>query len=158
MCQTVSKISCLEDACLNVKYSRVSIKQWKIQYVNTKNNWKSWYSSCVLSHFSHVQLSANLWTVNHQAPLSMGFSRQEYMDCHALLQGIFPTQGSNSHLLCLLRWQAGSLPLTPPGKPSRVNFVNHIYDTFSNRFQFIKVISIQSTNNILISFNACRTL
>ena len=25
----------------------------------------------------------------------------------SLLQGIFPTQGSNSHLLCLLHWQAG---------------------------------------------------
>ena len=35
-------------------------------------------------------------------------------DCHALLQGIFPTQGSNLHLLHLLHWQAGSLPLTPP--------------------------------------------
>ena len=28
--------------------------------------------------FSHVQLFATLWTVAHQAPLSMGFSRQEY--------------------------------------------------------------------------------
>ena len=37
------------------------------------------------------------------------------MDYHALLQGIFPTQGSNLHLLCLLRWQAGSSPLPPPG-------------------------------------------
>ena len=36
------------------------------------------------------------------------------VDCHALLQGIFPTQGSNPHLLCLLHWQAGSLPLVPP--------------------------------------------
>ena len=36
--------------------------------------------------------------------------------CHALLQGIFPTQGSNPCLLCLLHWQAGSLPLAPPGK------------------------------------------
>ena len=35
-----------------------------------------------------------------------------------LLQGIFPTQESNLHLLCLLPWQAGSLPLAPPGKPS----------------------------------------
>ena len=35
---------------------------------------------------------------------------------HALLQGIFPTQGSNPHLLGLLHWQAGSLPLTPPEK------------------------------------------
>ena len=39
---------------------------------------------------------------------------------HALLQGIFLTQGWNlylSCLLCLLHWQAGSLPLAPPGKP-----------------------------------------
>ena len=44
------------------------------------------------------------------------------MDCHALLQGIFPTQGSNQHLLCLLQWQACSLPLAPPGKPPSVQF------------------------------------
>ena len=36
--------------------------------------------------------------------------------CHFLLQGIFPTQGSNPHLLGLLHWQEGSLPLAPPGK------------------------------------------
>ena len=38
------------------------------------------------------------------------------MGCHFLLQGIFSTQGRNSHLLCLLHWQACSLPLAPPGK------------------------------------------
>ena len=32
---------------------------------------------CVLSSFSHVWLCATLWTVACQAPLSMGFSRQE---------------------------------------------------------------------------------
>ena len=32
----------------------------------------------VLSHFSHVQLFATLWTLTHQALLSMGLSRQEY--------------------------------------------------------------------------------
>ena len=37
--------------------------------------------------------------------------------CHFLLQGIFPPQGSNPSLLCLRHWQAGSLPLAPPGKP-----------------------------------------
>ena len=36
---------------------------------------------------------------------------------HALPQGIFPTQGSVPCPLCLLRWQVGSLPLAPPGKP-----------------------------------------
>ena len=33
---------------------------------------------CVLSHFSRVRLFATLWTVPHQAPLSMRFPRQEY--------------------------------------------------------------------------------
>ena len=37
--------------------------------------------------------------------------------CDALLQGIFLTQGSSLCLLCLLHWQAGSLPLALPGKP-----------------------------------------
>ena len=37
--------------------------------------------------------------------------------CHALLQGIFPTRGSNSRLLYFLHWQAAALPLVPPGKP-----------------------------------------
>ena len=61
----------------------------------------------VLSCFSHVRLYVTLWTVAHQAPLSMGFSRQDTgMGCHAILQGIFPTQGSNQYLLHLLncRW------------------------------------------------------
>ena len=33
---------------------------------------------CVLSHVSRVRLCATLWTVARQAPLYMGFSRQEY--------------------------------------------------------------------------------
>ena len=36
--------------------------------------------------------------------------------CQALLQEIFLTKGSNTHLLCLLNWQADSLPLVLPGK------------------------------------------
>ena len=53
-----------------------------------------------------------------QAPQSMGFFRYEYrsgLPCPP--PGIFPTQGLNLCLLCLLHWQAGSLPLTLPGKP-----------------------------------------
>ena len=40
---------------------------------------------------SHGQLFATPWTIAHQAPLSMGFSRQEYWR-GLLLHGIFPTQ------------------------------------------------------------------
>ena len=77
---------------------------------------------CVLSHFSHVQLFATLWTAARQAPLSMGSGENIGMGCHALLQGIFPTQGSNSHLLCLLNRQVCSLPLEPSGKPISQGF------------------------------------
>ena len=57
-----------------------------------------------------VQLFATPWTEDHQASLSMGFSRQEYWS-----RWPFPPPGDlNAHLnahLHLLRWQEGSLPL-----------------------------------------------
>ena len=40
------------------------------------------------------------------------------VDCHALLQGNFPIEGSNPSLMSL-HWQAGSLPLAPTGKPQK---------------------------------------
>ena len=49
---------------------------------------------------------------------AMGFSKQGYWsELPCLLQGIFPTQGSNLSLLSLLHQQACSLSLAPPGKP-----------------------------------------
>ena len=48
----------------------------------------------------HVQLFATLWTIALQAPLSMGFSRQEYwggLPCPSL--GVFLTQGLNADLI-----------------------------------------------------------
>ena len=56
--------------------------------------------ACVLSCFSFVWLFVTLQTRVLQSPLSMGFSKQDYwVGCHALLQGIFLTQGSNASLL-----------------------------------------------------------
>ena len=50
-----------------------------------------------------VAISSYLWTVAHQAPLFMRFSRQEYWSgLPFLLPGSFPIQGSNPHLLPLL--------------------------------------------------------
>ena len=49
--------------------------------------------------FTCVQLFATPWTVAYQAPLSMGFSRQEcWSGLPFLLQGIFPTQELNPGL------------------------------------------------------------
>ena len=57
----------------------------------------------VLSHFSRAQLFVTLWTVAHQTPLSMGFSRHEYwLLCpplgHLPNPGIKPTSLSSSAL------------------------------------------------------------
>ena len=64
-----------------------------------------------------VRLSATPCTVAPHAPLSMGFSRQEYwsgLSCPP--PGDLPSPESNPRLLHL-HWQAGSLPLRSPGKP-----------------------------------------
>ena len=44
-------------------------------------------------------------------------SNNTRVDSHFLLQGIFLTQGLNLHLLCILHWQADSLPLSYLGSP-----------------------------------------
>ena len=49
-----------------------------------------------LCHFSRVRLFSTPGTEGCQTPLSMRLPRQEYWSgLHSLLQGIFPTQGSN---------------------------------------------------------------
>ena len=56
-------------------------------------------NSSLLNSESGVWLFVTQWTVVHQAPLSMEFSRQRTrVNCHFLLQGIFPIQGSNPGL------------------------------------------------------------
>ena len=63
----------------------------------------------LLSCFSCVRLCATPWTVAHQSPLSMGFSRQEYWSGLPFPSpGNLPDPGSNQHLLY---WQAYSLIL-----------------------------------------------
>ena len=65
-----------------------------------------------------IELFVTSWTVAQQAPLSMGFPKQEYWSGLPLPSpGDLPHPGSNPRLLCLLHWQAGSLPQAPPGKP-----------------------------------------
>ena len=61
----------------------------------------------------------DLWTVAHQAPLSMEFSRQEYWSRLPFPSpGDLPDPGIEpACLMSHLHWQAGSLPLAPSGKP-----------------------------------------
>ena len=49
-----------------------------VGYIQRSKLYSLCMCACMLSLFSCVRLSATLWTVDHQVPLSMGFSRQEY--------------------------------------------------------------------------------
>ena len=71
----------------------------------------------VVQSLSCVSLFVTLRTAAHKAPLS----RQEYrsgLPCPS--PGDLPNPGTEPDLFCLLLWQAGSLPLAPPGKSMSV--------------------------------------
>ena len=116
---------------------------------------KSWYGgslACVWSHFSHVLLFATLWTADCQAPLSTGFSRQE--DWSGLP---CPPPG-------LLHWQADSLLLAPPEKPSSqpreiLNYVRwSVSYIFLRTFSFLSSLFLHKKNlsYLLLSLVHCQ--
>ena len=77
---------------------------------------------CLFSHctklLSGVRLFATLCTVAHQAPLSVGFSRQEYwsgLPCSP--PGDLPNPGTEPASLTSPALAGRFLPLAPPGKP-----------------------------------------
>ena len=95
-----------------VGYSPWGHKEWD----TTEATWHALLMLLLLlSRFSRVPLFVTPWTVAHQPPLSMGFPSKNIgvgfpdkntgVGCHALLQGIFPTQGSNPSLLRLQHWR-----------------------------------------------------
>ena len=71
----------------------------------------------MLSRFSHVRLLEILWTVTHQVPLSMGFSRQEYWSEFPFPSpGKLPNPGIEKSLMSLVL--AGRLfPTSSTWKP-----------------------------------------
>ena len=72
----------------------------------------------MLNCFSRIQLFVTLWMVTHQTPLSLGFPWQEYWSrllCSP--PGDLPDLRIELVSLIFMPWQAGSLPLVPPGKP-----------------------------------------
>ena len=88
---------------------------------------------CIISCFSHVQFFETLRTVAHQAPLSMGFSRQEYwsgLPCPP--PGDLPKLGIKPCLLHLL--QVDFLPIEPPGKSEVSICLYHFYSLSCHLF------------------------
>ena len=73
------------------------------------------YTYSKVKLLSRFQLFATLWTVAHQAPLTMGISRQGYWSGLPFPSpGELPDPGIESRFATL---QADSLPTEPPGKP-----------------------------------------
>ena len=86
--------------------------------------WRVWwllfvYSQlrvCACSVVSDSLRLCGLWSARILCPWDSP-GKNTGVSCHFLLQGIFPNQGWNPRLLCLLRRKACSSPLVPPGKP-----------------------------------------
>ena len=83
----------------------------------------------MLSHFSHVQLFAILWTVAFQAPLFMGFSRQEYWSGFPFPSlGALPNPGIEPMSLVSPALAGGFFTTEPPG-----NQVTSVINLFPNK-------------------------
>ena len=80
----------------------------------------------MLSLFSHVQFFATLWTISHQAPLSVGFSRQAYWSGVPFSSpGDLPYPGIEPASPVSPALKVDSLPAEPPGKP-RLNHLSSV--------------------------------
>ena len=112
--------------------------------------WETKYKCCLVTQLCPTLLR----------PLGLGPARllcpwdfpgkNTRVGCHFLLQGIFPTQGSNLHPLCLLNWQVGSLPLEPPGKNYLINI--YIYNFQLKKVWLLKLLQAQNISQAHKSF------
>ena len=117
---SITTIYCLQSVYYENNFE--SPKQSYFQYGKTGKKFADMKSHVDDNYLlSRVRLFETPWTVAHQAPLSMEFSRQEYLGgCRFLLQRLSLTKGSNLHLLCLLHWQVNSLSLGHLGSPDDI--------------------------------------
>ena len=80
------------------------------------------------------------WTVAHQAPLSLGFSRQEYWSAVPFLPpGHLPDPGIELESLASPARAAGLFTIEPPGKPFLL-----LFDVFSSVPKFPHFTSLMS--------------
>ena len=99
--------------------------------------------ACTLNGFSRVWLCATLWSVAHQAPLSMGFSRQEYWSWSFSRGSSRPRNRTQvSHVSCIA---GGFFTAEPWGKP----ICTHI----SPLFYFLDFLPIQVTKEHRVEFS-----
>ena len=119
--------------------------------------------ACMLSHFSCFSFFVTLWTVAHQAPLSMGFTRQEcwsWLPCPP--PGDHPDPGIEPTSPAAPALQADSLPLSHWGNPALLTLFPH-EDTARRWLVVCKPGSglspgTESVSTLILGFSAPRTL
>ena len=100
----------------------------------------------MLSHLGHVSLCVTPWTVTHQVPLSVRFSRQEYwsgLPCHP--PGDRPDQVIESTSLRSPALAGGFFTTRPLGKPK----TRIIYSQIKSWFLFF--VMLPSLGHFLLS-------
>ena len=102
--------------CCFLTFIRISQEAGKVHLISLKGlkECHTIITSLLLSHFSRVRLCATPQTAAHQAPLSLGFSRQEPgVGCHFLLPCMkvkSESEGAQSCPTC-----SNPMDCSPPG-------------------------------------------
>ena len=82
-----------------------SLSSWRTS--SPLNDWRLLFTRSVVSDSLRPR---GLWPASLLCPGNSP-GKNPGVGCHALLQEVFPTQGLNPCLLCVVHWQAASLPL-----------------------------------------------
>ena len=146
---------------LTLRCSAFFLTQPAHPYMTTGRHSQLIMCMCMLSSFRHVQLLATPFTVACQDPLSIGFSTQEYwsgLPCP--IQGIFPAQGSNLHLLTSPALTGKFFTISTPGKPKtqRASFQKHSFISKGNKCTLgSSVVSVHFTKERFQRQSRCDT-
>ena len=115
--------------------------------------------TCTGTHtLNCIQSFVILRTVARQAPLSMGFSRQEYWSGLPFpTPGDLPDQGSNPCLWCLLHWQTDSSPRChlglEPVSPASLVLADRFFTTLSHLGRASSVSPQMRTGFLILFLN-----
>ena len=99
--------------------------------------------SCLCVCSRYLQLFGTLWTVTHQAPLSIGFSRQEYWN-----RLLFPSPVDLPNPDIKLKspmspaLQADSLTAEPSGKPVKCHGKHQLFYIFTYFYFFVRTVLV----------------
>ena len=97
------------------------------------------YIITVLSHFCHVLLFVTLWTIAHQAPLSMGVSRQEHWS-------VSPCPTLGYYTFVVVQSLSGVQLFTTPWTAARQASLS----TISQMLKLMSIESVVPSNNLVL--------